>query len=153
LQLTFKTYLGSSSAKVYLDSANLYGSRQNCDCAALSVAPADSVQINFTGCGDSLILAAMNDSLPFYIERIQPNPAQDKITVMLSGSANPTIEMYDALGRIVLVPPTTPQPPPSLEGGVGGAIVLDVTNVPSGIYFLRLSMGGYVQSRSVVVQH
>ena len=53
--------------------------RLNCDCAVESIDGEDSVQINFTGCGDSLILAAMNDSLPFYIESIQPNPAQDRL--------------------------------------------------------------------------
>ncbi len=143
LQLTFKTYLTSSTAKVYLDSANLYGHRLNCDCAALSTSGPDSVQINFTGCADSLLLAAMNDSLPFYIESIQPNPAQNEITVTLSGSANPQIEIYDALGREQDVRST------SLQSGVS----LDVSNVPAGIYFIRVSEGGYVQSRSVVVSH
>ncbi len=151
LQLTFKTYLTSSTAKVYLDSANLYGQRQNCDCAALSTAGPDSVQINFTGCEDSLILAAMNDSLPFYIESIQPNPAQDEIQIRVVAGDPASllqVQMYDALGREV----TTPQPPSSLGGGVGGTVVLDVSGVPSGIYFIRVSAGGYVQSRSVVIQ-
>ncbi len=161
LQLTFKTFLASSSAKVYLDSANLYGQRQNCDCAALSLSPADSVEINFTGCGDSTLLALMNHAAPFSIESIQPNPAQNEITVKLSCAAQPTVEMYDALGREVLAQGTTPQPPPSLGGGVrgganagvGAGVRLDVSSVPSGSYILRVSDGEYVQSRRVVIQH
>ncbi len=142
LQLTFKTYLGSSYAKVYLDSAHLYGHRLNCDCAALSLSLADSVEIDFDGCGDSNLLALMNHAAPFSIESIQPNPAQNEITVTLSGTAQPTIEMYDALGRAQDVRSTSLPP----------AVVLDVSGVPSGIYYLRLMSDGYVESRSVVVQ-
>ncbi len=156
LQITFGTFLSSTSAKVYLDSANLIGQRLNCDCAALSLAPSDSVEIDFTGCGDSTLLALMNHGAPFSIESIQPNPAQEEIRVELSGAAQPTVEMYDALGREVLAQGTTPQPPPSLGGGVnagaGSGVRLDVSSVPSGIYYLRLMSDGYVESRSVVVQ-
>jgi len=52
LSIVFGTALEKSSAKIYLDSAQFYGKRLNCDCAALSTAGPDSVQINFTGCGD-----------------------------------------------------------------------------------------------------
>jgi photosystem II stability/assembly factor-like uncharacterized protein len=149
ITLTFNTYLSSnSSAKVYLDSAHLYGHRLNCDCSALST-DVDSVEVevDFAGCADSILLAVMNGGqIVFNIESIQPNPAADEVTVQLSGSVQPEIEMFDALGRSVL---TTPQPPPS----IGEGVVFDVSKVPSGIYFLRLSSGGYVQSRSVVVQH
>ncbi len=155
IQMTFGTYLSFDSAKIYLDSANLSGHRLNCGCEALSLSGSDSVQVNFEGCGDSTLLAAMSEQAPFSIEGIQPNPAQNEITVTLSGTAQPTVEMYDALGREVLAQGTTPQPPPSLGGGVraGAGVRLDVSSVPSGAYILRVSDGEYVQSRRVVVQH
>ncbi len=95
------------------------------------------------GCGDSTLLALMNHVAPFSIESIQPNPAQNEIMVMLSGAAQPTVEMYDALGRAQDVRST------SLPTGV----VVDVSGVPSGSYILRVSDGEYVQSRRVAIQH
>jgi hypothetical protein len=85
--------------------------------------------------------------------QIFPNPAGEEITVQLSGNVQPEIEMFDALGRSVLAPPTTPQPPPIPLRSIGGGVRIDVSNMPSGIYFIRVSAGGYVESRSVVVAH
>ena len=142
IKLNFNTYLGSSSARVYLDSANFYGGCGTCDCA-LSVDGLDSVEIDFTGCGDSLILAAMQGKPPFSIVNIQPNPAQSEITIVLSGEdARPTYELFDALGRTALMG----------SGVRGTSVQLDVSNVPSGIYFLRLSQNAFVQSRQIVIE-
>jgi hypothetical protein len=93
-------------------------------------------------CGDSTILAALNDEPPFSIVSIQPNPAQIEITIVLSGKdVQPTIELFDILGQTKL----TQHLALSTEH-------LDVSSLPSGVYFLRLSESGFVQSRQVVIE-
>ena len=164
LRADFASYLTNSvQSKVYLDSVHFSGHRLNCDCSVASVLSADtstlsfhpaidSVEVDFAGCADSILLAVMNGGqILFNIESIVPNPAQDEITISVGGVADHhasdyhaiSVEMYDALGRGMDVRST------SLQNGSS----VDVTNVPSGIYFLRLSSGGYVESRSVVVAH
>ena len=113
------------------------------------VATMDTISIpsNFTlelSCGDSTILAAWNDSPPFSIESIHPNPAQDEITVDISGNAQPEIQMYDALGRSITLPSSFNLHPSSFT--------VDVSSIPTGLYFLRLSQNGFSQSRSIAIQ-
>ncbi len=147
--LTFQVYLTDSSSTPLTVSniafTDTLGLPPDC------IASIDDSGSNFTylyQCGEQILQDVML-GVPFSITSIVPNPARDEIMVTLSGSAQPAVEMYDALGREV----TTPQPPPSIGGGVGAGVTLDVSNVPSGIYFIRVSSGGYVQSRRVVVQH
>jgi len=166
LQVNFNTYLspedhplppsfdklrtgswkGGGSTFVYLDSARLYGKRLNCDCAALSIAAPDSVEIDFTGCGDSTLVHYMRTgTVPFTIESIQPNPARDEIAIVLSeeragvGAHHAGFELSDALGRPALsgvdIPPT-----------------LNVSGLPSGVYYLRLSQDGFVVTQRVVIE-
>ncbi len=143
LTLIFSTYLSSSTqAKVWLDSANLSGHRLNCDCAVASVSGPDSVQINFTGCGDSILLAVMNDSLPFTIESIVPNPTTDAVQISIINPTSSAIsyQVFDALGQSRLSGMAT-----------NNVLSFDVSSLPSGIYYLRFSSDGYVQTRSISV--
>ncbi len=144
--LQFQTYLTKH------DSTGIQLTHQQFIAAGIispgCVATMDTVSTpsNFSlelACGDSTILASWNETTPFNIESIQPNPARNEITVQLSGNMQPEIELYDALGREQDVRGM------SLQNGV----TLDVSKVPSGIYFLRVSAGGYVQSQSVAVEH
>ncbi len=57
--------------------------------------------------------------------RVFPNPAGSSITIE---GASGSVAVYDPLGRSC----TTPQPPP----WKGGGVVLDVSGLPSGIYFI-----------------
>ncbi len=158
LQLIFNTYLSPESSnptKVYLDSASLFGHRLNCDCQALSIlrpdsishsAP-DSVQITFLlACGDSTILAEMEHQSPFRIASIVPNPASTAIAVTVSGDRGPGSELefqlFDQLGTCVL----------TTQGAETVPLQLDVSSLPSGIYFLRISSGGFAVSRSVSIE-
>jgi photosystem II stability/assembly factor-like uncharacterized protein len=140
VQLTFGTLLASASAKVYLDSANLYGKHLNCDCQALSIPARDSVQIDFNGCADSIILSAMQHKAPFDIVSVLPNPASHTITISLSEMTAARYQLFDPLGVLKK----------SYERNSSES-TLDVSDLPNGVYYLRVSQSGFVQSRKVVV--
>jgi photosystem II stability/assembly factor-like uncharacterized protein len=140
VQLTFGTLLASASAKVYLDSANLYGKHLNCDCQALSIPARDSVQIDFNGCADSIILSAMQHKAPFDIVSVLPNPASHTITISLSEMTAARYQLFDPLGVLKK----------SYERNSSES-TLDVSDLPNGVYYLRVSQSGFVQSRKVVI--
>ncbi len=95
------------------------------------------------GCGDSTILAVMHGEPLFSIQSIVPNPAQNEVRVEGTGLSNVAMELYDVLGNL-----TTPRPLLEKEG----EITLDVSPLPPGIYYLRFSSNGYVQTRSISIQ-
>jgi len=151
LQAKFKTYLtgraGSTDLRdglrtfIYLDSAqSFFPQTTPCAPTTLSLQTPGSVEIDFTGCGDSTLVAAMQHTPPFSIESIVPNPAAATLRVEGSGQGVEA-ELFDELGRTVI--PSTPYPLP---------FTLDVSGLPSGIYFLRLSAGGYEQTRQISIE-
>jgi hypothetical protein len=143
--LTFRVYLTDSSAtalalsNISFDDA--LGISPDC------IASLDDSGSNFTyifECGDGLIQDAMN-RLPFSTISIIPNPSSSSITVTVSGVRGPgsgvDVEMFDLLGNSVLT-----------QHSALSTQRLDVSLLPSGTYYLRLSQGGYVQSRQVVIE-
>ena len=141
ISLTFKTFLSTSlSAKIHLDSIQFYGGCQTCNCA-LAVANPDSVEIDFTNCADTVLLDAMEGKPLFSIVSIVPNPASSGFRVSGTGFREGMgIEIYDVLGE------TTPCPLLEKEGEID----VDVSSLPAGTYYLRMSEGGYVQTRKIV---
>jgi hypothetical protein len=159
--ITFRVYLSDSIfTPLSLSNVTFTNSLSLTDDCVASILDSGASFTYLYRCGEPIIQDEMENVTPFSIESIVPNPAGDEITIELSGDAQPVIEMYDALGRSVL---TTPRivgdaspPIPRIVGDasfIGGGVTLDVSSVPSGIYFLRVSSGGFVESRSVVVQH
>ncbi|HEY3874599.1 MAG TPA: T9SS type A sorting domain-containing protein [Candidatus Kapabacteria bacterium] len=143
ITLTFNTFVGDSSlsAKVWLDSAHLYGHRLNCDCEALSFLGPDSVEVDFTGCGDSILLETLRgEPFTFSIQSIIPNPANASVRVEGNGQSV-TAELDDALGRESL--------PAALYSF---PFTLDIRTLPSGTYYLRISQNGSVQTRKVAIE-
>ena len=153
LHAEFKTYLTPSESRagsptyatfIYLDSAqSFFPQTTPCAPTTLSLQTPGSVEIDFTGCGDSTLVAAMQGAPPFSIESIIPNPARTELTVRVvgAGAGAITCELFDALGNSVLTEHFAPS-----------TLHLDVSSLPSGIYFLRLSSGVYAISRSVAIE-
>ena len=160
--LTFQVYLTDSSATPLSLSDITFNGPLNLplDCIA-------SVDSNGSGfqylyrCGDLTIQQAMEHEPPFSITGVVPNPASTVLAVTGTGirepgSGNPGSELrdpksdlefqlFDALGNCVLVhhsPLST----------IHFETALNVSGLPSGIYFLRISSGGYAESRSVAIE-
>ena len=94
-------------------------------------------------CEDSVLTGDLAHGLSFVVQSIVPNPTSGKLTVNLSGPSDLWVlyDLYDLLGRAVM------------HGGfAGSANSLDVGSLGSGSYYLRLTSGGEVVSRKVVVR-
>ncbi len=150
ITLAGETLVGNLQCIVYLSDTltaqvSLSPTTVNSDdprCLSLSTST-DAVDITLTGCGDSTILAVMHHEPLFSIQSIVPNPAQNEIRVSGTGLSNVAMELYDVLGNL-----TTPRPLLEKEG----EITLDVSPLPPGIYYLRFSSEGYVETRSISIQ-
>jgi hypothetical protein len=98
-------------------------------CFSLS-SPTNTVIINFTGCGDQILVDYMQSG-QVHIDRIVPNPAKDIVRVEGRGLSVQGVEVYDMLGRQIRVPV-------SVAHGLEAGLELDVRDIPEGLYYLRL---------------
>lgn len=150
--ITFRAYLSDSgSTPLTLSNVQFTNALSLADNCVASIMDSSASFTYLYKCGEPLIQDALRGMLPFTITSIVPNPAGDEVEVRVAGGDPATLlhfEMYDALGRSALTP-ASPQPLSLLGEGLS----VDVSHVPSGIYVVRVSSGGYVQSRSVAVQH
>ena len=73
---------------------------------------------------------------------ILPNPAYDKLTVKyMKGSINAKLELYNATGQRLI----------NAHGNGTGEQTLDISSLPSGMYFLSLCDGAQVATQTVLI--
>jgi len=114
------------------------------DCISASLTSTDSVLLNVTlSCGDSLILASLRHEKLFDIISLRPNPASNYIQIVLTHNIDAPIraEIFNALGVILK--------DAELKKGETS---INVSDLLSGVYYLRVSQAGFVQTRKVVVE-
>jgi hypothetical protein len=95
-------------------------------------------------CGDTYLRDVMMD-VPFSVESVVPNPAREELMVRVRQQVSGAVryELIDGLGRTL--PRTT-----TTRGE--RETVLNVGSLPSGVYNLRVSQGGFVQSRRIIIE-
>ncbi|HEY3876624.1 MAG TPA: choice-of-anchor D domain-containing protein, partial [Candidatus Kapabacteria bacterium] len=139
--ITFQVFLTDSSSTP-LDLSNITFTTSKIlplDCIA-SIAGAGTTFSFQNSCGDSIIRLVMQNQLAFTIQSIIPNPASTSVKVEGNGQRL-TAELEDALGKESL--PTSSYSLP---------FTLDVSTLPSGTYYLRMSDGGYIQTRRLEIE-
>ncbi len=81
---------------------------------------------------------------------IYPNPATDKINVsfVIENNDNYTIDLSDLSGRVVKQIKKD-----NLDQGSTQNVVLDVSDVPNGMYLLKISGAANARSEKIVINH
>jgi hypothetical protein len=98
------------------------------------------------GCGIQTISNFMwTGKLPEFT--IYPNPVENSITIQSSiSSSNVQCNLFDQLGRSVLQRK-------ELDFSGDKKVTLDVSNIPSGIYILRMETNGISRDETAVINH
>ncbi|MDP4199376.1 MAG: T9SS type A sorting domain-containing protein [Bacteroidota bacterium] len=147
--LTFKVYLASMQTTT-LQLSNVTFENQT-GLLPACIASIDTSGSNFvliSACGFGPMGEVMSQGA-FTIDDIRPNPANDKLEVHVVGAVedgeNATFhaEMYDVLGRAAV----------PAQDAHGTALQIDVSTLPGGAYYLRISNGGFSASRRVQIIH
>jgi hypothetical protein len=140
--LNFRAYLSKESMTALSISQFTFSAPRASDCIA-TLSEAGS---NFTyiySCGEHFMQNVLSGT-PFSIESVVPNPAREEMEVRVSGAgfrvSGVEVELCDVLGRPVLTQHVAPD-----------TQHLNIRTLPSGVYNLRVSQGGFVQSRRVVI--
>jgi photosystem II stability/assembly factor-like uncharacterized protein len=142
LSVTFNTMLSASSTEIVVERAQVLSHEFSSDCLGYH-ASADTLHLLFSGCGDSTLLYFMqNGKLPFDILSVQPNPTRSILSLHVKSELVQLLncQLFDPLGVLKK----------SLELNSTEA-TLDVSDLPNGVYYLRVSQSGFVQSRKVVI--
>jgi photosystem II stability/assembly factor-like uncharacterized protein len=104
----------------------------------------DSIVITVSGgCSTNLLREFLRSGkIPFDILNVSPNPASSLAKLRIKNEFGLMLhsQLFDELGVLKK----------SLEV-TGSESTLDVSDLPNGVYYLRVSQSGFVQSRKVVV--
>lgn len=89
------------------------------------------------------------DVATFGIESIHPNPARGRavVTYSVDAPAAVRLELIDSLGRVILELVDALQPAGAHRGE------MDVTALPAGVYFVRLSTWDSREARPIIIVH
>jgi photosystem II stability/assembly factor-like uncharacterized protein len=120
-------------------------------CLSLSESP-EAVSIQLFGCGESTLIEFMRTRLSEHIDRIEPNPARNRVVVWGTRFNMSDIDVFDVMGRRWVVPVgfVAPQNTAPLAPVLDpGHVELDVCELPPGPYFLRM---GRVSARFEVLR-
>ena len=162
---TYADTIGTLSFRVYLtDSSETPLTLSNISFEnSLGLAPDCIASIDNSGsgftylyrCGEQEIQNFMQTGkVELEITSVVPNPAKNALTVRVE-TAQPLslrCQLFDALGKIVLDERPGAGTVALNSGSEASTFALDVSKLPSGMYFLRLSNGRCTQSRSVTIE-
>ena len=76
--------------------------------------------------------------------KIYPNPAQDKLNVMIGNSSDANISIVDIQGQILITDIVT--------NAVNAQRTYDVSNLASGIYFLKITTGTQSSTSKIIIR-
>jgi photosystem II stability/assembly factor-like uncharacterized protein len=140
--LNFGTTLSKPQSSIVVQPLAVYVDSLDLPCLAQAPQRSDTLLAYFDGCGNDLLWHFMQTGSVFELLRIEPNPASQSVTVVLErrDAGQVAISVSDVLGNERLSA-TTSQ----------ARETLDVSKLPSGIYFLRASEAGTVRTRRFVI--
>jgi hypothetical protein len=93
---------------------------------------------------DAPVITALNEKPEERPLKISPNPASDFILIQTTGDAPLNFRLYNSLGQTVNAPVLSAEK---------NETQLDVSALPSGIYFLSCSSGTEIRTEKIIVNH
>jgi len=140
--LRFRTLLSDTlETSLRIISCQVHASR-----VGQCIAPQSSGTTLFelrASCGDSLLSRSMQGVLPFAIAGVYPNPSSSNLRVDVIKRTNDIAigyQLLDILGNISLA-------------GNWDSSPIEVSEIPNGVYVLRLQSGAHTLSRRIIIQH
>ena len=107
----------------------------------VEISPAYSVNVGVTSVDDEVL------NTNFALEQNYPNPFNPttRIKYQVASIGRVSLKVYDILGREVITLLNKPMQPGNYEVGFNGS------DLPSGVYFYKLTSGQYSQSRKMLL--